>query len=138
MRLASCVSPVSPTRSTTQTSIVEARRESTEKYNLQDFRLHFDSQYSPRQNYNNRTNRESPPRSNLSQTEHDWAFAKRALARGDDPEEVMQRIAQHRAADKSDPEDYARRTVTKAQTDLDGKHDKSGPPDEQGIQERDA
>jgi hypothetical protein len=118
---------------------VEARKESAEIYHLRDFKLHIDSQDSPRHNYYNRPKPQSSPRANLSQSEHDWAFAKRALARGDDPEEVMQRIAQHRAADKSDPEDYARRTVTKAQTDLDGKQDKSeSPGEQQGIHERNA
>jgi hypothetical protein len=34
----------------------------------------------------------------------DWAYAKRALARGDDPEEVIRRIADYRADEKHDPE----------------------------------
>jgi len=97
---------------------VEARRESTETYHLRDFNLHIDSQDSPRHNYNNRADRDSSPRRNLSQSEHDWAFAKRSLARGDDPEEVIRQIAQHRASDKSDPQYYARLTVTKAQAQL--------------------
>jgi len=49
-----------------------------------------------------------------SQSEADWAFAKRALARGDDPEEIIRRIADYRANDKADPNYYARLTVTKA------------------------
>lgn len=97
---------------------VEARRESTATYNLRDFKLHIDSQDSPSRNYSTRAKRESSPRTYLSQSEHDWAFAKRALARGEEPEEVIRQIAQYRAADKSDPEDYARRTVTKAQVQL--------------------
>jgi hypothetical protein len=97
---------------------VEARRESTETYHLRDFKLHIDSQDSPRHAYDNRAKRESSPRTNLSQSEHDWAFAKRALARGDEPEEVIRQIAQHRAADKTDPQYYARLTVTKALADL--------------------
>jgi DNA primase RepB-like protein len=97
---------------------VQASRESTETYHLRDFKLHIDSQDSPRHNYNNLANRESSPRTNLSQSEHDWAFAKRALARGDDPEEVIRQIAQHRAGDKSDPQYYARLTVGKAQAQL--------------------
>lgn len=97
---------------------VEARRESTETYHLRDFKLHIDSHDSPHHNYDTRAKRESSPRTTLSQSEHDWAFAKRALARGDDPEEVIQQIAQHRARDKSDPQDYARRTVTKAGAEL--------------------
>src|SRR5882757_11153585 len=54
---------------------VEARRESTETYHLRDFKLQIDSQDSPRYNYHNRAKRESSPRTNLSQSEHDWAFA---------------------------------------------------------------
>jgi hypothetical protein len=85
---------------------VEARKESTETYQLGDFKLHIDAQDSPRFN---RSRRESSPGSNLSQSEHDWAFAKRALARGEHPEEVIRRIAQYRANDKSNPRDYATR-----------------------------
>ena len=54
----------------------------------------------------------------LSQSERDWAYAKRALARGLPPEEVMRDIAEFRAHEKHDPEDYARRTVTKAWAEL--------------------
>lgn len=117
---------------------VEARRESTETYQLRDFKLHIDSQDSPRHHYDNRAKRETSPRTSLSQSEHDWAFAKRALARGEDPEEVIRQIAQHRATDKSDPEGYARRTVTKAQVELSSERHESEPPGEQGIRERDA
>jgi hypothetical protein len=105
---------------------VEARRESTETYHLRDFKLHIDSQDSPHHNYHTRAKSESSPRTNLSQSEHDWAFAKRALDRGEDPEEIIQRIAQHRA-DKSNPQYYARLTVTKAQADLAVMRMQSGP-----------
>jgi hypothetical protein len=97
---------------------VEARRESTETYHLRDFKLHIDSQDSPRHNCDNRAKRESSPRAILSQSEHNWAFAKRALARGDDPEDVIRQIAQHRATDKTNPEYYARHTVEKAMAEL--------------------
>jgi hypothetical protein len=93
---------------------VEARRESRETYHLRDFKLQIDSQDSLRHNYGNRGKPASSPRSNLSQSEHDWAFAKRALARAEDPEEIIHQIAQHRAADKTNPEYYARHTVEKA------------------------
>jgi hypothetical protein len=97
---------------------VQARRESTETHHLRDFKLHVDSQDSLRHNYENRTKRASPLRAQLSQSEHDWAFAKRALARGDNPEEVVQQIAKHRAVDKPDPFYYARLTVQKAQAEI--------------------
>ena len=97
---------------------VGARRESTETYHLRDFKLHVDSQDSPRYNYYNRAKREPSPRTHLSQSEHDWAFAKRALARGDDPEQIIRQMAQHRATDKTNPEYYARHTVEKAMAEL--------------------
>jgi hypothetical protein len=97
---------------------VEARKDSTETYHLRDFKLHIDAQDSPRFHYHNRSRRDSPPRGTLSQSEHDWAFAKRALARGDSPETVIQRIARHRTNDKSNPEYYARHTVEKAMAEL--------------------
>jgi hypothetical protein len=54
----------------------------------------------------------------LSQSELDWAYAKRALSRGDSPESVIAAIANYRRADKPDPEYYARLTVGKAAQDL--------------------
>jgi RepB DNA-primase from phage plasmid len=89
---------------------VEVRKESAQIYRLSDFKLNIDSQDSPRYE---RTKRASSSRGNLSQSEHDWAFAKRALARGEPLEEVIRRIAQYRAAFKSNPLYYARHTVMK-------------------------
>ena len=63
----------------------------------------------------------------LSQSERDWAFAKRALARGDDPEEVIRRIADYRSEDKHDPNYYARLTVAKAQEQLKKNADQCNP-----------
>jgi hypothetical protein len=116
---------------------VEARRESTETYRLRDFELHIDAQDSPRYSYDNRAKRAPSPRTNLSQSEHDWAFAKRALARGDDPEQVIRRIAQHRATDKTNPEYYARHTVEKAQTDLEDRLSKKSTAGPQTTPETD-
>jgi hypothetical protein len=115
---------------------VEARKESTEIYHLRDFKLHIDSQDSPRRNNYSRPKPQPSQRTNLSQSEHDWAFAKRALARGEAPEEVMQQIASYREGEKSDPEDYARRTVSKAQADLNSKREESEPPGKQEIHQR--
>lgn len=56
----------------------------------------------------------------LSQSERDWAYAKRALSRGESPEDVIRNIAEFRAYDKPNPQDYALRTVTKAQAELSG------------------
>lgn len=50
----------------------------------------------------------------LSQSERDWAFAKRALARGEDPVLVASAIASYRRFDKQNPLYYADLTVKKA------------------------
>ena len=97
---------------------VQARTESTQTYHLRDFKLQSDSQDAPRHHYDEVARRQSAPNSALSQSEHDWAYAKRALARGDDPEEVIRRVADYRANDKHDPQYYARHTVRNAQSEL--------------------
>jgi hypothetical protein len=98
--------------------LVGARAEATQTYHLEDFRLRTDA-------HDRRLDREAPnergrsnPPGDLSQSERDWAFAKRALARGDEPEEVIRRIADYRGDDKHDPIYYARLTVAKAQARL--------------------
>jgi hypothetical protein len=96
---------------------VQARTESTQTYHLRDFRLQIDSQEAPR-HHEEVARRHSAPSSKLSQSEHDWAYAKRALARGDDPEDVIRRITDYRATDKHDPVYYARHTVERAQREL--------------------
>ncbi len=58
------------------------------------------------------------PRTGLSQSERDWAYAKRALARGDSPHQVVTAISGFRQGEKSDVTDYAERTVRKAQESL--------------------
>src|SRR5712692_3370293 len=96
---------------------VQARVESTQTYHHRDFKLQTDSQDAPRHHNEEPARRHPAPDTALSQSEHDWAYAKRALARGDDPEEVIRRIADFRASDKHDPVYYARHTVKKAKND---------------------
>lgn len=59
---------------------------------------------------------ETPERSrhagHPSQSERDWAYAKRALGRGDTPEKVISAIARYRNGEKSDMYTYATRTVS--------------------------
>ena len=100
---------------------VQARAESTQTYHLRDFKLQIDSQDAPRHNHEEVGRRQSASINALSQSEHDWAYAKRALMRGDDPEEVIRRIADYRANDKHDPVYYARHTVEKALKELQGR-----------------
>jgi DNA primase RepB-like protein len=56
----------------------------------------------------------------LSQSERDWAYAKRALSRGESREDIIRNIAEFRAYDKPNPQDYAFRTVSKALAELRG------------------
>jgi len=97
---------------------VQARTESMQTYHLPDFKLQIDSQDAPWHQHEEVARKPLTQSNTLSQSEHDWAFAKRALSRGDDPEEVIRRIADYRAADKHDPEYYARFTVQKAQAEI--------------------
>ena len=95
--------------------LVEAEKYTDRVYHLLDFPLPSEpcqSDFRPRR----QALGSSEPRP-LTQSEHDWAYAKRALARGDDPEEIVRRIADYRADDKHDPLYYARLTVSKAQAE---------------------
>jgi hypothetical protein len=107
---------------------VQARAESTQTYHLRDFKLQIDSQDAPRHHHAEVARKPLAQSSASTQSEHDWAFAKRALARGDDPEEVIRRIADYRANDKHDPAYYARYTVEKAKVDLAAKVVGGGSP----------
>jgi hypothetical protein len=97
---------------------VQARLESTQTYQLRDFKVPIDSQDAPRHLNEEIARRDRASGTALSQSEHDWAYAKRALARGDDPDLVTRRIADYRSEDKPDPNYYARHTVLKAQAEL--------------------
>jgi RepB DNA-primase from phage plasmid len=109
--------------------IVKAVQHSDRTYHLFDFNLPSESLDSLRQAL-----RRSPPRESssgtrtLSQSEHDWAYAKRNLARGVDSEQVIRNIADFRSQDKHDPQDYARRTVVKAQAELNARKGQSAHP----------
>ena len=97
--------------------LIRVTKHSDKTYNLRNFKVTS----GPAKG--DRTPEQRPPRlggqrESLTQSERDWAYAKRALARGDDPEEIIRRIADYRADEKHDPEYYARLTVAKAQAQL--------------------
>jgi len=102
---------------------VQAHHESNRVYSLRDFTIREDSPDAPRHMEDAHSTKRRMPRGHRSQSEADWAFAKRALARGDDPQEVIRRIADYRVDDKADPNYYARLTVTKAQAALEQRTD---------------
>ena len=95
--------------------VVRATQESTAIYQLRDFAVHENSPEAPRRLSEDHGTARRIPAGHKSQSEADWAYAKRALARGDNPELIIQRIADYRADDKADPGYYARLTVIKAQ-----------------------
>ena len=115
--------------------IVQARQESDAVYTLRDFTTHEDSLETPGHLSDGQERPRTVPRQLKSQSEHDWAYAKRALARGDDPEVVIQRIADYRSEDKDDPNYYARHTVTKAQAELHRGTGTAGTNDSQRIED---
>jgi hypothetical protein len=57
-------------------------------------------------------------RGHVSQSELDWAYAKRALARGEAPEAIVGAIAEFRGGEKPDAVYYATLTVRKAANSL--------------------
>jgi hypothetical protein len=95
--------------------VVRMQQETDEVYHIQDFHVQEGNPESPRHPEDSQQGGRRIPAGHRSQSEADWAYARRALARGDAPEEVIRRIADYRAEDKADPGYYARLTVTKAQ-----------------------
>ena len=95
--------------------IVRAQTESSQTYHLEDFKLRTDPD-ERREHAVSRPAGNREPSEEVTQSERDWAFAKRALARGDDPEEVIRRIADYRGEEKHSH--YARYTVEKAHAQL--------------------
>jgi hypothetical protein len=98
--------------------VVRVKQESSQIYSLRDFAVPEDSPEAPRKIEDGNSSTRTVARGHKSQSEADWAYAKRALARGDEPELVIRRIADYRADDKHDPDYYARHTVAKAQLQL--------------------
>lgn len=105
--------------------VVGAHRQSDVVHSMRDFTIPEDAPAIARQSDEGSAGRRMP-RTHRSQSEADWAYAKRALARGDSPQEVIRRIADYRAEDKADPVYYARLTVRKAEADLSRPHEKQG------------
>ena len=98
--------------------LVRAVQETDAIYHLRDFTIHEDSPDAPRHLGDSRPSSWRTKPGHRSQSEADWAYAKCALARGDDQETLIQRIADFRADDKPDPGYYARLTVSKARAAL--------------------
>jgi hypothetical protein len=99
------------------TVVAEIRND--QRYTPHEFRLRTDpAELDSRPTRIVASRQASSTRQPPSQSEHDWAYAKRSLAKGIAAEEVIRQIAAFRAHDKHNPDDYARRTVEKAQAQL--------------------
>ncbi len=107
--------PTFPNQKHRPPHVVTARAEATETYHLEDFKLRTDAHAISYERPS--IDGDQPrPRDEITQSERDWAFAKRALARGDHPEEVIRRIADYRGDEKHP--NYARYTVEKALAEI--------------------
>jgi hypothetical protein len=83
-------------------------------YDPGDFKLRWEPVDSDdRQVCSSPRRRESSEPHPTSRSERDWAYIKRALAAGRNPQELITELA-HSRADKSNPRYYARLTVEKA------------------------
>jgi len=122
--------PGFPNQKLSEEFIVQARQESDAVHAPRHFALQEGSPETPQHASERQERPRTMPADHKSQSERDWAYAKRALARGDDPEDVIRRIADLRSEDKPDPNYYARHTVANAIADLERKHsDGKTPPD---------
>jgi hypothetical protein len=108
--------PTFPNRKHDPPHMVTARAEATETYHLEDFKLRTDAHAMSHDREAAEEKEQPRAQGEITQSERDWAFAKRALARGDDPEEVIRRITDYRGDEKHP--NYARYTVEKAQAVL--------------------
>ena len=85
IRHAYCAFRELPTRSMKQISTCRPALNQRRLITSGDFQLLIDSQDAPRHHHEEVAREQSDRSSTLSQSEHDWAYAKRALAKGDDP-----------------------------------------------------
>jgi DNA primase RepB-like protein len=102
-----------------QDFLVSAKHYSDRVYHARDFKLRtepVDSAYRQLRHSPSQPNRSEAR--HISQSERDWAHVKSALASGADPEELITQLAHSRVNDKSDPQYYARLTVTKALAEM--------------------
>ncbi|HXA79199.1 MAG TPA: DNA-primase RepB domain-containing protein [Candidatus Acidoferrales bacterium] len=120
--------PGFPNQKLSEGFIVEARQESDAVQTPRDFALQEGSPETPQHAVERQERPRTMPADHKSQSERDWAYAKRALARGDAPEDVIRRIADFRSEDKPDPSYYARHTVANAIADLERKHSEGKTP----------
>ena len=92
--------------------------QSKEVYGPERFPKFQADERAPRAANGDAGRRASAPPGRLSQSERDWAYAKRALARGEPEYLIVTAIAVYRRYDKYNPQAYAELTVRKAAESL--------------------
>jgi RepB DNA-primase from phage plasmid len=97
--------------------LVDVQNLSAEVYGPERFPKFGPDERAPRA-ANGHSPRVSKAPGGISQSERDWAFAKRALARGDPEHVIVTAIAAYRRFDKYNPQAYAELTVRKAAESL--------------------
>src|SRR5579863_5545132 len=93
--------------------VVSAEPRSTENYRPEHFPRVPAEEQGGRRLIDDGPTRQ-PRDGGISQSERDWAYARRALARGESPDKVRAAIAAFRSGQKADVHQYAERTVRKA------------------------
>jgi hypothetical protein len=121
-----------------QDFMVTVHSQTEKTCHLRDFKVRtesVDSDYRQSRS-SSRKPATSEPRP-ISQSERDWAHVKSSLANGADPEVLIAELARSRSGDKSDPQYYARLTVTKALADLQtpGTGSSAAPVDNDDLRE---
>jgi hypothetical protein len=107
---------------------------SSETYGPERFPKFAHEERAPRAANGNSALRGSKASGRISQSERNWAFAKRALARGDPEHAIVTAIAAYRRFDKYNPQAYAELTVRKAAESL--RSDAARDPSSHLTQER--
>lgn len=101
--------------------LVEAREISRQIHTPENFAKVPEVERQPGMDVSERSSLSTPsqmPMRRISQSERDWAYARRALSRGDNPDTIVAAIASYRRYDKHNPRQYAERTVEKASQSL--------------------
>jgi hypothetical protein len=71
------------------------------------------------------TPRRCPSNKHISQSERDWAYARRALSRGESKEAIIAAISSYRRFDKPNPQYYAQLAVEKASRSMETANSKT-------------
>jgi hypothetical protein len=98
--------------------VVSVETRATETYRPERFPRLPTEEQSGRRVSEHGVTRQPRSAGEVTQSERDWAYARRALARGESPDKVRVAISAFRTGQKADVNQYAERTVRKAMESL--------------------